>query len=94
MKKIAANFALAGSLLMAAAVLAPLFHSIDKGQSLGLWMDQAGRANLATDEVVTRAHLSTGLVVQDAGAVTRFCGQGGQITNLLCDSLLPYVTQD
>lgn len=54
MKKIAANLALTGSLLITAAVLAPLLQ--DQGQSLGLWIDQVGPANLAG-----RADLSTGL---------------------------------
>lgn len=94
MKKIAANLALTGSLLVTAAVLAPLFHGIDQGQSLGLWIDQAGRGNLATVEGVTRADMSTGLLAQDTGALAQFCGRGGQITDLICHTVTPYLPND
>jgi hypothetical protein len=92
MKKIAANLALTGSLLMTAAVLAPLFHGLDKTQSLGLWMDQMGQGNLSTAEVVTRADISTGLVPQDMGSLERFCDQAGQITNFICQAVAPYLS--
>jgi hypothetical protein len=104
MKKMAANLALMGSLLITAAVLAPLFHGFDHGQTLGLLVsgDQAGRANLATAEVATRADISTGLWIQDAradlgadmganaGVVANFCAQGGQITDLVCNTVAVY----
>ena len=59
MKKISPYFAWTGSLLITAAVLAPLLHRFDQGQGLGLWIDHLDRANLATTERV--ADWSTGL---------------------------------
>lgn len=100
MKKMAANLALMGSLLITAAVLAPLFHGFDQAKTLGLLMtnDQAGRANLATADVATRADLSTGLLIDDAsanasvdsGTVAKFCAKGGQITDLVCEMVAVY----
>lgn len=96
MKKIAANLALTGSLLMAAAVLAPLIHGFDQDQTLGLLLsrDQARQGYMATAEMATRADVSTGLIVADAGPVARFCAQGGQVTELVCATFAAYLPQD
>lgn len=81
MKKILANLALTGSLLITAAVLAPLFHGFDQTRTLGLLCDQGSRGTLATAEVVTRSELSTGL--QDGALGNR----GGQVSDLVCRAI-------
>lgn len=79
MKKILANLALTGSLLITAAVLAPLFHDFDQTRTLGLLCDQSGRGALA--EAVTRSDLSTGLPDGALG------NRGGQVTDFVCRAI-------
>ena len=90
MKKILANVALMGSILISAAVLAPLFL---QNESVVMWQDGVALLLSPADlggsghELTTRADLTTGLLTDLAE--TDACSVNGGSKDLICTMFGP-----